>query len=205
MCAMRRHARHPLALVCALCSLGLVVACGDRPPAVRTTSDRGDTAVTAATAPPPVAPIASASAPTVDVDAPRPLKLDPPNGATDVDPARTTIAVTYDRPMDRDGWAYVVESPATAPDIGESAWDFGATINTAQVKLQPGRSYVVWLNSATYAYFRDLQGRTAVPVRWTFSTAPASPARSVPTDVGTVSAHAPRAAATPPAPASPGR
>jgi hypothetical protein len=109
-------------------------------------------------------------------DAPRAIAFDPPNGATGVDPARTSLAVTFDRAMEPEGWAWVVEDPATAPEIGDSSWDPSFRVNTVAVKLQPGRSYVVWVNSAQHAYFRDRSGKSVAPTRWTFSTsgAPAS-------------------------------
>jgi RNA polymerase sigma-70 factor (ECF subfamily) len=106
-----------------------------------------------------------------DRDAPpRVVAFDPPLGATNVDPARTTLAVTFDRAMDREGWAWVIENKATAPDIGESTWDAEARTNSVPVRLAPGRTYVVWINSPQYTYFKDPQGRTATPVRWSFTT-----------------------------------
>ena len=106
------------------------------------------------------------------------IAFDPPLGATNVDPARTTLAVTFDRVMDREGWAWVIEDKATAPDIGESTWDGEVRTNSAPVKLEPGKTYVVWINSPQYSYFKDTLGETATPVRWTFTTraatAPAS-------------------------------
>ena len=110
------------------------------------------------------------TAPEPSNEAPRVVVFAPPQGATDVDPARTTLAVTFDRAMDREGWAWVIENRATAPDIGESSWDAGVKTNTAAVRLEPGRTYVVWINSPQYAYFKDPMGRTATPVRWTFTT-----------------------------------
>jgi RNA polymerase sigma-70 factor (ECF subfamily) len=102
--------------------------------------------------------------------APRAIVLDPPNGATDVDPARTTLTVTFDREMDREGWAWVVENAATAPETGESSFDATGRTSTVEVRLQPGRSYVVWVNSPAYPYFRDTSGVPATPTRWAFST-----------------------------------
>jgi len=174
------------------------LACRQQPPAVTTTTAP---ALASSAAPIPVAPAAAGAA----ADAPHALRFDPPLGASDVDPARTTMSVTFDRPMDRDGWAWVVESQESAPEVGDSSWDFGATTNTAQVKLQPGRTYVVWLNSAQYPYFRDLQGHTLPPIRWSFTTtapAPAPAAAGSPAaapQVETISSHgAAGAAATAP-------
>ncbi|MDI9630373.1 MAG: Ig-like domain-containing protein [Acidobacteriota bacterium] len=102
---------------------------------------------------------------------PRVIAVDPPNGATGVDPARTTLVATFDREMDPEGWAWVIENPATAPEIGESAWDPTTRVNTATVRLEPGRTYVVWLNSPQYLFFRDRAGVAAPPFRWSFTTA----------------------------------
>lgn len=120
-------------------------------------------------------PIEVKSAP---ADAPRAIAFEPPLGAVDVDPARTTLAVTFDRAMDPEGWAWVVENAATAPEVGESSWDPEFRTNTVQVKLEPGRNYVVWVNSSQHAYFRDRAGQAAVPTRWTFSTLGASPGQT---------------------------
>ena len=116
---------------------------------------------------------APASGPGAIVDLNRPphvIAFDPPLGATNVDPARSVLAVTFDRAMDREGWAWVIEDKATAPDIGESSWDAEARTNSAPVRLEPGKTYVVWINSPQYSYFKDLQGTPATPVRWSFTT-----------------------------------
>ena len=111
--------------------------------------------------------------------APHVVAFDPPLGASNVDPARTVLSVTFDRVMDREGWAWVIEDKATAPDIGESTWDEAVRTNSAPVRLEPGKTYVVWINSPQYSYFKDPQGNTATPVRWSFTTraaaAPPSP------------------------------
>lgn len=142
-------------------------------------------------APQPVATAATS----VPGEAPQAVSFDPPLDATGVDPARTTLSVVFDRPMDRDGWAWVTEDPETAPDIASSSWDATATTNTSQVKLAPGRTYVLWINSPSYLYFRDLAGRTVEPVRWTFSTAAAdgapqpAAASAAPADISPVASH----------------
>ena len=110
------------------------------------------------------------SQPGTESEPPHVVAFDPPLGATNVDPARTTLAVTFDRAMDREGWAWVIESKSTAPDIGESSWDVEVRTNTAPVRLEPGRTYVVWINSPQYSYFKDPQGRASTPVRWSFTT-----------------------------------
>jgi RNA polymerase sigma-70 factor (ECF subfamily) len=122
--------------------------------------------------------------------APRAIALDPPNGAVDVDPSRTSITVTFDREMDREGWAWVVENPTTSPETGESRFDPTGRSNTVEVRLEPGRSYVVWVNSPDYPYFRDPTGVPATPVRWTFSTRGSpSAAAAANAPIGPIAAH----------------
>jgi RNA polymerase sigma-70 factor (ECF subfamily) len=130
---------------------------------------------------------APAAAGAEDAARPRVVALDPPQGARDVDPARGFLAVTFDRAMDPEGWSWVIENPDTAPELGEAAFDAAGRTNTVAVRLEPGRTYVVWVNSSTYAYFRERGGATAEPLRWTFTTraaagaaAPAPPAAGGP-------------------------
>ncbi len=120
----------------------------------------------------PAAPSALATQPpaTPGADAPKVIALDPPNGAADVDPMRATISVTFDRAMDREGWSWVIEGPESAPELGEAAFDTLARVNTVQAHLQPGRTYVVWINSPQYSYFRSTEGVPVQPLRWTFTT-----------------------------------
>jgi RNA polymerase sigma-70 factor (ECF subfamily) len=139
----------------------LLLACGGRDPG----TPRLDVRPQGAAEPPSFATPADAG--------PRAVAFDPPLGAAGVDPSRTTLAVTFDRDMDPEGWAWVVEGAATAPEVGESAWDPALRTNSVQVRLQPGRDYVVWVNSPQYSYFRDRSGKPAAPVRWTFATAAA--------------------------------
>ena len=103
---------------------------------------------------------------------PRAIGFDPPLEARSVDPRRKTISVTFDRPMDTGGWAWVKEDEATSPidRKGGSSWDSAGRTNTVAVALSPGKDYVVWVNSKEFAHFKDTKGTPAAPVRWVFST-----------------------------------
>ena len=163
MSALRPLRRaYPFGLLPVLAALA--VACGGPSGSTPRLDVQPQSSAPAAPAAPatPAAPAAS--------NAPHVMAVDPPDGATDVDPARTTISATFDRDMDPQGWAWVIENPATAPKIGESSWDAAFRVNTVQVELEPGRSYVVWVNSPDYPYFRDRAGVSAHPFRWTFTT-----------------------------------
>lgn len=142
-------------------ALGLLVAACD-----------GSTPRLTVSTQPPASPAATATqaAAAPSTETPRVVALDPPNGAADVDPGRPTLSVTFDRAMDRDGWSWVIEGPETAPELGEAAFDAQARVNTVQTHLLPGRTYVVWVNSPQYSYFRSTAGVPAQPLRWTFTT-----------------------------------
>lgn len=168
--------RPPVSALGALLLACAAWGCGE-PPAVRV-----ETAPAGAPAP------AAEAAPVAPADAPRAIAFDPPLGATGVDPSRATLSVTFDREMDREGWAWVIEDQTTAPELGESSWDESGRTQTVAVSLRPGSRYVVWVNSPRFAYFRDLRGVTSPPVRWTFSTAGA-PAPGGSLDL--LAAHAP--------------
>jgi hypothetical protein len=155
----------PRALVGAVVSVLLAAACGEPPPELAVSTESRPSA------------------------APQVVAFDPPNGAADVDPARGTITVTFDREMDRQGWAWVIENPATAPETGESRFDPTGRANSVDVQLEPGRTYVVWVNSPEYPYFRDPSGVPATPVRWTFSTRGVAPAGAS-GDFAPIAAHA---------------
>jgi hypothetical protein len=165
--SLRRSAFALLALA-ALSGLGAVACGNDLPPGARPIGAEDEGGGTPA---PTAAPSAVPGPQVPSPNAPRVVALDPPDGATGIDPSRTTLSVTFDRPMDPQGWAWVIEDAATAPDIGEAHFDASGLTNTVDVTLEPNRDYVVWINSQTYTYFKGVDGTPAVPYRWTFSTA----------------------------------
>lgn len=104
-------------------------------------------------------------------DAPRVVAVDPPTGAVGIEPGRRLLSVTFDREMARSGWAWLRESPGSAPELtGEASFDASGRIHTVEAELEPGRTYVIWLNSEEIQHFRDTRGIPAVPFRWTFTT-----------------------------------
>ena len=77
----------------------------------------------------------------------------------------------FDRAM-AEGWSWVTEGGDSFPErAGEAGQSFDRRSAFLPVRLEPGRSYVVWLNSEAYLNFRDPEGRVLPPLRWTFTTA----------------------------------
>lgn len=107
---------------------------------------------------------APATAPTV-------VQTVPENGDTDVDSSLTEIRVTYDKEMRDKSWAWVQTSKGTYPETsGDARFEEDGKTCVLPVKLEPGKSYVIWLNKEPYIGFHDRQGRPAVPYELRFTT-----------------------------------
>jgi hypothetical protein len=103
----------------------------------------------------------------------RPIVVEtfPATGATDVDPAVNEIRVTFNKAMANQSWSWVQVSNETFPETagGIHYLDDMKTC-VMPVKLEPGKKYVVWFNTAKYQNFKDIEGRPAEPYLLTFST-----------------------------------
>lgn len=102
--------------------------------------------------------------------APKVVSIEPANGATDVDPAVSEIRIVFDRPM-RDGtWSVVGGGPHFPEITGRSSYDAAHEVLTFPVRLKPGWSYELWLNSGRYQGFASADGVPLAPVHVTFAT-----------------------------------
>lgn len=101
---------------------------------------------------------------------PKVVVLTPANGAKDVDPAITKIAVTFDRPMGS-GMSWVQDDQYGYPETtGKVTWSEDHLTCTMPVKLNSQKSYQIWLNEGPYNNFQSTQGVPLTPVKWTFET-----------------------------------
>ncbi len=97
----------------------------------------------------------------------------PMSGATGVAPGRAEIRVRFSKPMRDEGWTWGAWSPGTLPErVGEPRYLPDARTCVVDVRLEPGRTYAVWLNSNEVQDFRDRDGRPAVPYLLIFQTRP---------------------------------
>lgn len=104
------------------------------------------------------------------VNAPRLVSLVPANGAEDVDPALTTMVITFDREMKDKNWS-IAGNPADQPKVtGALAYDAARKVLTVPIQLEPGRSYHFWLNTAKFQGFKAADGTPLAPVEVRFST-----------------------------------
>jgi RNA polymerase sigma-70 factor (ECF subfamily) len=99
----------------------------------------------------------------------------PQAGDTKVDAAKVKeIRVTFSKDMMDKSWSWVQISKETFPKHdGEVYYDKDRrTCVMPGVKLEPGKTYVIWLNSEQYGNFKDVDGNSAVPYLLVFETKP---------------------------------
>lgn len=102
--------------------------------------------------------------------APAVVEMNPPNGAKDVSADTTTIAVTFNTPMG--GGMSWTGAPADKPEFtAPPVWSEDKRTCTATVKMAPGKTYTLSLNSAYHINFNSESGVPLAPVAWTFTTA----------------------------------
>ncbi len=100
------------------------------------------------------------------------VKTVPQAGDTAVDPATKEISVTFSKDMLTDRmWAVVQTSKKTFPTIdGKIHYLDDKRTCVAPVKLEPGKTYVLWFNQGRFNSFRDNDNNPAVPYLLVFQT-----------------------------------
>jgi hypothetical protein len=92
------------------------------------------------------------------------VKTLPQAGAADVDAKTTEIQVTFSKDMMDESWSWSQLSD-------ESKYLKDKRTCVVKVKLEPGKTYAIWLNSEKFDNFKDANGRPAVPYLLVFKTA----------------------------------
>jgi RNA polymerase sigma-70 factor (ECF subfamily) len=111
--------------------------------------------------------------PTVATAPPVVVKTVPQAGATDVDPELKTIKVTFSKDMDEGGYSWVQVSKESFPKVdGEVKYEKDKRTCVLPVKLEPGKTYVLWINTSKFENLKDSAGRSAVPYLLVFETTP---------------------------------
>jgi RNA polymerase sigma-70 factor (ECF subfamily) len=102
------------------------------------------------------------------------VKTVPESGDTHVDAtAVKEIRVTFSKEMADKSWSWSQISNDTFPkNAGEPHYDKSKRTCMLPVKLEPKKTYVIWLNSENFGNFKDAEGRSAVPYLLVFETKP---------------------------------
>lgn len=99
------------------------------------------------------------------------VKTVPAAGADDVDPKVTEIKVTFSKDMQDGTWSWASLSKESFPEMnGKPKYLDDKRTCVLPVKLEPGRTYAIWVNSEQFTNFKDADGRSAVPYLLVFKT-----------------------------------
>ncbi len=102
---------------------------------------------------------------------PKVIKAIPDNGAKDVDPNLSEIRVTFSKDMQDGSWSWTQRSDETFPETnGEIHYLDDHRTCVLPVKLQPGKTYWLSINSPRFKNFKDTAGRPAIPYVISFKT-----------------------------------
>lgn len=101
------------------------------------------------------------------------LASSPEDGAREVSPALAELTFTFDRPMRDQAWSVTGSAQDLPEIIGSPRYDAARRVLTLPVRLEPGRTYRVGLNSAAYQAFQSREGVPLEPCVVIFTTADA--------------------------------
>jgi serine/threonine protein kinase len=100
---------------------------------------------------------------------PQIVSMNPPNGATDVDPKLGELRVTFNMPM-RGGYAWCTSDESHYPTAGGAHWTEDHETCILPVTLKPGWDYRIELNAPSFEGFQSKAGIPLDPVQYTFTT-----------------------------------
>jgi len=99
------------------------------------------------------------------------VKTFPESGAKNVDPSISEIRVTFNKEMMDQSWSWVQIAPENFPKIIEAPrYLEDKRTCVIKVKLEPGKTYIIWVNTQKFTNFKDKNGRPAVPYLLMFET-----------------------------------
>jgi hypothetical protein len=105
-----------------------------------------------------------AQAQDIDTVAPVVIKTFPEAGAKDVAAGVVEVKVTFSKPMADQSWSWSTAWQNSCPEsIGKPRYDADGKTCILKVKLEAGKTYGWWINSARFHGFQDSGGRAAVP------------------------------------------
>ena len=111
---------------------------------------------------------------TVEAMPPSVIKTVPTCGDTMVPASTTHIKVTFSKDMmTKQMWSWCMHSPSTFPEISnKNGIKYLADKRTCvlPVKLEPNKTYAIWINNQKSNSFRDASGHPSIPYLLVFKT-----------------------------------
>ena len=99
------------------------------------------------------------------------VKTVPEAGASEVDPMLTEIKVTFSKDMQDASWSWATLSKESFPKMdGKPKYLADKRTCVLPVKLEPGKTYAIWVNTEKLVNFKDPDSRSAVPYLLVFKT-----------------------------------
>ncbi len=99
------------------------------------------------------------------------VKSVPEAGAKDVDAGMKEIRVTFSKEMAGGSWSWATYTKESSLEIvGEPRYLEDKRTCVLPVKLVPGRTYAIWVNSPVYKNFKDERGGSSLPYLLVFRT-----------------------------------
>jgi len=99
------------------------------------------------------------------------VKTVPEAGAGEVEAKLTEIKVTFSKDMLDAHWSWAEHSKESYPKTdGEPKYLADKRTCVLPVKLEPGKTYAIWVNSEKFRSFKDAAGRSAIPYLLVFKT-----------------------------------
>lgn len=111
---------------------------------------------------------------TVKTMPPSVVKTVPQAGNMEVDPLLKEITVTFSKDMMTEKmWSWCSQSPESFPEINKDNIRYLKDKRTCvlPVKLQAGKTYVIWINSRNFKNFKDTENNSAIAYLLVFKTA----------------------------------
>ncbi len=99
------------------------------------------------------------------------VKTVPEAGSGEVDPKTNEVRVTFSKAMQDKSWSWSTASKESYPETaGDPKYAEDQRTCVLPVKLRPGKTYAIWLNSPKFRNFKAASGESAVPYLLVFKT-----------------------------------
>jgi RNA polymerase sigma factor (sigma-70 family) len=99
------------------------------------------------------------------------VNIDPKVGAKDVDPGLREIRVTFSKKMKDKTWSWTEGDVYSVPKLdGKVHYEYDQRTCVMPVRLEPGKTYVLGINSERFRNFKDIDGHPALPYLLVFHT-----------------------------------